>query len=78
MKADMNAQVIQTNIPNEGVNDFLTYRPYIIADDREREVIAALGKHPADVVPRFLGIGFLPLSFYLVCYHFEKIHYDGV
>ncbi len=47
----MNAQVTQANITKE-----IPYHPYIIADDREREVIAALGKHPADVVPQRLDV----------------------
>jgi len=31
-------------------------RPYIIADDRERDVIAALRAHPADVIPQRLDV----------------------
>ncbi len=49
----MDAQITQTEMTND---DARTYRPYIIADDREREVIAALAKHPADVVPQRLDV----------------------
>ncbi len=52
----MNAQVSQTNVTNEKNAGGQFYRPYIIADDREREVIAALAKHPADVVPQRLDV----------------------
>ncbi len=52
----MNAQITLTNLSNDGNNHERAYRPYIIADDREREVIAALGKHPADVVPQRLDV----------------------
>ncbi len=50
----MNAEIIQSTSTHNEVNQ--VYRPYIIADDREREVIAALGKHPADVVPQRLDV----------------------
>ncbi len=53
---DMNTQVLQTNAENGAIGNGQAYRPYIIADDREREVIAALAKHPADVVPQRLDV----------------------
>ncbi len=52
----MNAQIIPANLSNGGANDSPAYRPYIIADDREREIIAALAKHPTDVVPQHLDV----------------------
>ncbi len=53
---DMNAQIFQTNITNDGNNHGQAYRPYIIADDQDREVLAALAKHPADVVHHLLDV----------------------
>jgi ERCC4-type nuclease len=52
----MNAQVSRASIPAEESKNVLIYRPYIIADDREREVIAAVGKHPVDVIPQRLDV----------------------
>ncbi len=52
----MNAQLSQSNIPTGGSKIVPNYRPYIIADDREREVIAALGKHSADIIPQRLDV----------------------
>ncbi len=52
----MNAQVSQTNVANENNAGGQIYRPYIIADDREREVIGYLAKHPAEVVPQRLDV----------------------
>ncbi len=52
----MNAQVSQSNVTSDNNANGQVYRPYIIADDREREVIAALAKHPADVVPQRLDV----------------------
>src|SRR5512136_2856135 len=52
----MNVQLPQINITDERNESGQVYRPYIIADDREREVIAALAQHPADVVPQRLDV----------------------
>ena len=52
----MPAQIMHANTSDLNLKDDRTYRPYLIADDREREIIAALAAHPVDIVPQRLDV----------------------